>query len=512
MNTARDYRNEPRAKNFTPAELPPAPSEAVALERADTDTVAKLLEALGRRKFLAAAIFLAVAGLAGVWVAFMPKQYSAEMRLLMTRSRVDAPVSAGERPAEPAAMNDLSEADVNSEIELIKSNDLLEDAARASALLPAHDDSPVETAQIVRALQKNLEVELVKKTNIISVKYLSRNPETAQKLVNTVGDLYLTKHTSLHRNHESSEFFAEKTKEYKAQLEDAQRELASFEQRNGVDLMDAQREQHLRRRAELQAGLNEAASDLRQAQDRAKVLRDQLSALPLTVNSQNHTARNEPLIERLKVMEVELEHKRTELLTKFDPSYRLVQEVEEQLRDTKAALDREVAPGVVDTISELNPVRQTVEAELLKTETLVAGLQAKQRSFVTDLAREVAVEAALARSAPQYDDLKRKTKIAEDNYLLYRRKQEDSQIAEQMDQQRILNVSVLQAASVPALPVERHRSFLLLMALFAGALLSVFSALAVDQMDGPLETPQQAADAAGVPVIANFSRGVLKCS
>jgi hypothetical protein len=50
------------------------------------------------------------------------------------------------------------------------------------------------------------------------------------------------------------------------------------------------------------------------------------------------------------------------------------------------------------------------------------------------------------------------------------------------------------------------------MALFAGALLSVFSALAVDQMDGPLETPQQAADAAGVPVIANFSRGVLKCS
>lgn len=516
MNGPREFRSEPRVKaaGMAHAELPPAPFERAVLSR--PDTAGRLLEAIRRRKTLAAAVFLAVAALAGVYVMLMPKEFSAEMRLFMTRSRVDAPVTAGDRGAAAAAPGELSEAEINSELELLKSNDLLETAARASGVLPAQgkgSGSAVATALALKNIQKNLEVGIVKKTNIIAVKYVARNPVQAQQFVNTIGDLYLEKHSTIHRNRESSAFFAEKTREYKAQMEQTQREVASFEQSHGVALLDAQREQNLRRRAELQTGLNEAFSDLRQAEDRANILRAQLKSLPETVNSQNRSARNEALIERLKVMQVELEHKRTELLTKFDPGYRLVQEVEQQLRDTKAALDREISPGVVDTVSALNPVRQSVEGELLKTETLIAGLRAKHTAFAADLQRQMDAEAGLARSTPQYEDLKRKAKIAEENYLLYRRKQEDSQIAEEMDQQRILNVSVLQSATVPVLPLERHRSFLLLMALLAGTLLAVVVALIADQMDEPLETPMQAAAAAGVPVLADFSRrGLQKCS
>lgn len=511
MNTLRDYRNDSRGQSYA-AELPPAPGAPLSAKIATEDTVAKVIGALRRKWMLAAGIFLTVVALAAVGVALIPKQYSSEMRLLMTRSRVDAPVSAGENTAEPAPAADLSENDVNSEIELIKSDDLVETAARRSGVLPADDGSPAETATLLKKIQKNLDVELVKKTNIISIKYVGRDPRVGQRFVNTIGDLYLAKHTSLHRNRETSQFFAEKTNEYKKQLENAQRDLSAFEQQNGVDLLDAQRQQNLQRRAELQANLAETVSELRQAEDRAAVLRNQLKTIPATINSQNHTARNEPLIEKLKVMQVELEQKRTELLTKFAPTYRLVQEVEQQLRDTKAALDKEMAPGVVDAVSTVNPLRQSVEADLLKEETLAAGLRAKQESLAGDLAKENGAEAGLTRSTPQYEDLKRKEKIAEDNYLLYRRKQEDSQIAEQMDAQRILNVSILQAAEVPALPNERHRSVLLILAMFAAMLLSAIAAVMADQLDAPVETARQAEEAAGVPVIANFSRGVLKCS
>lgn len=515
MNSAREYRTDQRikAQTFAYGELPAAPSEKIVVAP-PPDTIGRLGEALRRRKGLVAVIFLAAVGLTGAYVAMMPKEFSAEMRLYITRSRVDAPVSAGERAPQSPATSELSEADVNFELELLKSNDLMEQAARASGVLAATgpESGPVGTAMALKKIQKDLEVTLVKKTNIISVKYLATNPLAAQKFVNTLGDLYLEKHSTMHRNRESSQFFADKASEYKTQLENSQREMSSFEQRNGVELIDAQREQNLRRRAELRASLNETESELRQAEDRTKILNSQLQSLPATVNSQNHTARSESLIERLKLMQVDLENKRTELLTKFDPSYRLVQEVEQQLRDTKAALERETAPGVVDTVSALNPLRQSVEAELLKNETLIAGLRAKRLSVANDLLHENGEEASLARSAPMYEDLKRKTKIAEENYLLYRHKQEDSRIAEEMDQQRILNVSVLQPAAVPVLPAERHRSFLLLMGLFAGVLLSVVVALVVDQMDETLETPMQAAAAAGVPVLANFARGVQKCS
>jgi len=44
----------------------------------------------------------------------------------------------------------------------------------------------------------------------------------------------------------------------------------------------------------------------------------------------------------------------------------------------------------------------------------------------------------------------------------------------------------MQAASVPVLPVDRHRSFIALLALLAGALLSTATALAMDSMDQPV--------------------------
>ena len=71
---------------------------------------------------------------------------------------------------------------------------------------------------------------VVKKTNIISVKYQGRNAAQAQTFVNTVGDLYLERHTTIHHNRESSEFFAGKSNEYKTQLDEAQRSAWCREQ------------------------------------------------------------------------------------------------------------------------------------------------------------------------------------------------------------------------------------------------------------------------------------------
>jgi uncharacterized protein involved in exopolysaccharide biosynthesis len=467
-------------------------------------TVRAILSVVRRRRRSALAAFLMVMLLAGVYIVLMPAKYEAEMRLFITRSRVDLPISPGGGTV-GAAPGDVTDGEVNSELELLKSTDLLENVAKACGLLKAGGDSR-QAALVLKNIQKDLKVMPVKKTNIISVKYSSRDPLQAQRVVNTMADLYLEKHTAIHRNRETSEFFAEKSKEYGAQLDEAQRNLAAFEQSKGASMLDQQKDASLKRRADLQTSLNEVHSQMREAEDRAKTLRAQLKALPSTVNSENRSARNESLIEKLKTMQLQLENRRTELLTKYDPGYRLVQEVDQQIRDTRAALDRELAPRVVDKVDALNPLRQTVEAELLRTETLAAGLRAKEQSVAANLKTEIGNQGNLVRATTGDEDLKRRQKIAEENYLLYRRKQEESRIAEEMDKQRILNVSVMQAASVPALPVDRHRSFIVLLALLAGALLSTVTALAVDSMDQPVRTSRQAEAAAHAPVLAKFMR------
>ena len=67
-------------------------------------------------------------------VLLTPKQYEAEMKFLVKRERADPIVSA-----DPNAMTQapayVSEDEVNSEVELLKSRDLLEEVAAASGLL-----------------------------------------------------------------------------------------------------------------------------------------------------------------------------------------------------------------------------------------------------------------------------------------------------------------------------------------------------------------------------------------
>ena len=52
-------------------------------------------------------------------------------------------------------------------------------------------------------------------------------------------------------------------------------------------------------------------------------------------------ADNPQLQEKLKSKLLELELRRTELMTKFQPSYRLVQEVDQQIAQAKTAIEAE---------------------------------------------------------------------------------------------------------------------------------------------------------------------------
>ena len=68
-----------------------------------------------------------------VMVALSPKQYEAEMKILVKRERVDAVVS-GDPKAASLGRSDVTEDELNSEVELLRSRDLLEQVALAAGL------------------------------------------------------------------------------------------------------------------------------------------------------------------------------------------------------------------------------------------------------------------------------------------------------------------------------------------------------------------------------------------
>ena len=110
----------------------------------------------------------------------------------------------------------------------------------------------------------------------------------------------------------------------------------------------------------------------------------------------------------------------------------------------------------------------------------------------------------LDRQESVEQDLERKKKAQEDNYLLYQRKQEEARISNALDRSRILNVAVAEPAVVPDLPSRSHL-FSLVVGLLAAIAASVASATTAEYLNPSLKTPVDVVEYLDVPVLASIS-------
>ena len=177
---------------------------------------------------------------------------------------------------------------------------------------------------------------------------------------------------------------------------------------------------------------------------------------------------------------LELENKRVELLTKYDPSYRLVKELDQQIAQTKSALQREQSPQVVDQTNAPNPLRQSIEAQLFSAETGLGGLRARRASLQAEWNEFRRRQNRLESVTGEHDDLQRRAKLAEDNLLLYEKKREESRLAEALDQRKLLGVSVVEKAEAAVEPASRHRSVILLIGFLIAACTALGAAFVVE--------------------------------
>jgi uncharacterized protein involved in exopolysaccharide biosynthesis len=201
----------------------------------------------------------------------------------------------------------------------------------------------------------------------------------------------------------------------------------------------------------------------------------------------------------------DLELKRTDLLTKFDPSYRLVQEVETQIAQTREAIDAAQKAPLRDETKDLDPTYEALRAELAKSKTDLAALEARAAGTTRLVGAYRAESQQLDQKEARQQGLLRAAKANEEDYLLYLHKQEEARISDALDRQRISNVVVAEAATVPFKPQARGLLIVAFGGLFA-CLLSVMLAFTVDYWDPSFRTPEEVQSFLGSPVLAAFPK------
>lgn len=471
-------------------------------------TLRDITTVLFRRKWMMLVLFAAISGTSIAFAVLLPDQFQSRMKILVKNARADVVITP-EATNSANSGGEVTETQINSEIALLTSKDLLADVVTRSGLkAPASfslwGSTPPTTENGVLHLEKVLEVAPVKKSDIIEITYTSKSPELAAAVLENMATLYLEKHLKLHRPPGAYDFFQTQATEYGDQLRDAEGKLTTFQQQNNFISLEQEKQLNLQKMADAKSRFLDAGAAVKEETERIAKLQQQLKALPSRVATQSRSLPNQYSVERLSTMLVELQNRRTQLLTKFHPSDRLVTEVDKQIRDTNDALDKAIKMTSIEQSSDINPLRQTLESEMSKARLELAGQQARRDDLAKQVAQYQAVLSRLEQATNAHGDLERQVKDNESNYQLYAKKQEESRIADALDQKKITNVSIAEMPVVQRVPVKPNRLMILGLGIFLAFFISTSSAIVAEMFRDTVHTPRELELLTNVPVLATI--------
>ncbi|TAM82221.1 MAG: hypothetical protein EPN47_09765 [Acidobacteria bacterium] len=444
-------------------------------------------------------------------------RYQSQMMILVENGKRANPVVTAQENATPEMRTQVTEQEMNSELALLESPSLLQQVvvscgldSRPGRFLGLHMGSPEEqkaarTAQAVRRLESDLDIQVVKMADVISVKYRSSDPQSAARVLHSLGELYLRSHAELHRPKGTVEFFQTQTAEYRKNLTEAEARLVRFTQDEGVVSAAVETDAALRQLDSFNAMQGETVAQIAQAHERVRALDAQMAKIAPRMTTQIKSSDKALLIEKLKETLLDLELKRTELLGKYEPTYRPVEDVEQQIAQTKAAIVEAERSQWQEVTSDRDPAFEQVREDLIKSQADLAGWQARETALGQMVRTYEARAQWLQKQGVVQQDLARNVKTAEDNYMLYLRKQQESSISEALDQRNILNVRIAEAPMVPVLPVHSSLWYILVSGLIA-LLAALGLAFAADYIDPTLRTPQEVESYLNVPVLLTLPR------
>ncbi|MGQ0762662.1 MAG: GumC family protein [Acidobacteriota bacterium] len=467
--------------------------------------------ALFRRKGLVLLTFLTVIAGTVIVTLVLPDKYESRMKILVKNQRVDVAITAAHSEA-PSMMADgeVTENQINSEIELLSSKDLLTQVVKESGLANAKPGwfsrtPPSETVRVesaVNQLAKELTVTPVRKANIISVSYASNSPELSAKVLKRIGELYLEKHLKLHHPEGATDFFQTQADEHEAILKTAEQRFTEFQQSNNLVVLHQQKELTLQKTAEAKANLMASEAAVNEATQKIKRVEQQMVSMPERVVTSSRSLPNQFSAERLNTMMVELQTRRTQLLTKFKPNDRLVREVDEQIRITGEALEKAEGKSAVEEATGLNPLRQTLETELARARLDQSAAMARRATLTGQLQQYQTALDQLESNTATHNDLQRQVKEAEDNYQLYAKKREESRIGDELDRQKITNVSIAETPTPAQLPTSPNRPLNLVLGIVLAGFLCIGSVVSAELLDDKVYSARQLEALTGGPVLA----------
>lgn len=478
----------------------------------------ELLEAVFRRRRIVLSCTLAGL-LAGVLIAWLtPPVYMAEARILLTAQPVSGPrvdaMSARQVAAElallrsPALIRRVLE-DLRAEQGPEQDAPLLDRVRTAgSGFLPFRREATAESdADLLERqallLADQIGAAPIEGSNVVRVSYLSNDAEWSARFVNSLLNHHVERIANLGEQTGARSFFGSQRALLGERWREAREALSAFREEHGASLLSGDDNQLRILVSGLEAERVRTETELLELDARVGFLAEEITRYPETIAAESRVTENES-VRSLKARIVELEIERSDLLSRYTQTSTLVREKDRQIEQAKALLATTEANTLSETMTAPNPAHQNLEVDLVQSRAQLTSARARLEALNAQIGGYRRQLSELEKAAAELERLENEVENARQSHQTYLRREEEARFSNALDESGIVNVSVVEAAEVPAAPEPSKTRFRLLAGALAGLLAGIALALLRDWIDPTLKGSSQAQRLSGVPVISEI--------
>ncbi|HYD48826.1 MAG TPA: GumC family protein [Terriglobales bacterium] len=451
--------------------------------------------------------------------------YEANAHLAVVPERARIIVSPD--PKTGTLTEGVTEQDLNSEVALLRSDQLLREVLREGLAVAGAGDAPTPSLFVsfrrmlsfpgrlyrsmhgvpdsdaleyeVREVRENLDIQGIKGSNLIRISYREDNPEHAAGLVNALAERHVRR-PSITSQDEARLFFEKQRELLYESRQKAEIALRAFYERENIGSLPQSTDALRASLIKLQADAVKAETQMAEAEARATFLRQELERQPKTAQAAAATGQSDPL-QFIRTRIVDLELQRSNLIGQFAPTSSKIKDIDRQLAEARRLMQREqkTKAGVV------SQTRESLALSLAKTEAEAVGLKARIASMRAQIEQDQPRLVHLEQIASERERLEQEVASAREALQTYRRKEEEARFSSALDRSRIVNVSVVEPARVPSAPLPAARMATVMVGAVFSLIIGVAFAFLRDRFDPTLKSITDVAEVGRAPVLADMT-------
>lgn len=459
-------------------------------------------------------IFLAIVVTVTVGSFIMSPTYEATSKVLVKfgRENVYATTTQSQSGSGQIVFDTAREERINSEVELLKGRALISKVVADIGVQNIYPDGgpsllkPVigtlkqllgrkevsATDSAILSLQKKLEVEAVKKSDVITISFQHEDPEIAAQVVNKLVDRFIEYHVLVHQQPQSYGFFDEQVKLQSDQLKKSETDYQTYRSNVNIGALKEQRELLLKQISEIEMNLAKTRSEISENEGKLAALKTKPPGSEGTAQFGQETELNPYSTSDPRSKLTQLRSKEADLLNRYTETNHQVVSVRREIADTEKFLAQQE--------------KTYHEKALLTINHTLKALRAKEGSLSKDMARYQQELARINGAEMRLTELERNLKLNEENYQLYVKKMEEARVSNAMDKEQMVNISIAEPALPPIKPTKPKILLNIALSIVLGAVSGLGVAFFSEYLAHTFNNPEDVEQHLGLHVLSSINR------